>query len=99
MNRKTGPGSLEFGLREDVQIFMHPPNEVPHAFEAREIKQTVLWGSKKEIIVKLDEIIDPAKETTCQTPAGEHANRYSGSQTDFFFSFNTLSVWHSKYAG
>lgn len=75
MNRKTGPGSLDFALREDVQIFIHPPDEVPHAFEAREIKQTVLWGSKKEIIIKLDEIIDPAKATTCKTPEGERKRK------------------------
>lgn len=71
-NRKTGPGQLGFALLEDVQIFIHPPNEVPHAFQDREIKQTVLWGSRKEIILKTEDIIDLEKGTsTCIKPKGK----------------------------
>lgn len=71
-SRKTGPGLLTFALLEDVQIFIHPPNEVPHAFQDRELKQTVLWGSKKEIILKTEDIIDPEKSSaSCFTPQGK----------------------------
>lgn len=71
-SRKTGPGQLTFALLEDVQIFIHPPNEVPHAFQDRELKQTVLWGSKKEIILKTEDIIDPEKSSTsCFKPQGK----------------------------
>uniref|UniRef100_A0A336KJC5 CSON012335 protein n=1 Tax=Culicoides sonorensis TaxID=179676 RepID=A0A336KJC5_CULSO len=76
-NRKTGPGRLEFALLEDVQIFIHPSNEVPHAFQDRELKQTVLWGSKKEIILKTDDIIDPEKSSvSCFKPKGKHINLF-----------------------
>lgn len=71
-SRKTGPGLLTFALLEDVQIFIHPPNEVPHAFQDRELKQTVLWGSKKEIILKTEDIIDPEKSSaSCFKPQGK----------------------------
>lgn len=70
-NRRTGPSSLEFTLFEDVQIFIHPPNEVPHAFQDHELKQTVLWGSRKEVILLIQDILDPEKESHCTKPKGE----------------------------
>lgn len=72
-NRRNGPGKLEFSLLEDVQIFIHPHNEVPHAFQDHELKQTVLWGSRKEIVLSVQDILDPEKVTNCKKPKGKSA--------------------------
>ena len=75
-NRRTGPGVLEFSLLEDVQIFIHPPSEVPHAFQDHELKQTVLWGSKKELILLVQDILDPEKEVNCIKPPGKWIHEF-----------------------
>jgi Amiloride-sensitive sodium channel len=37
-------------------VHIHPPDEIPFFFEDREYKETIFWGSSKEIIVKVVEI-------------------------------------------
>lgn len=60
-NRETGPGSLRFALSEDTQIHVHPPNDIPYMMSEGVIRETVLWGSSKEIIFNAVEILnDPA---------------------------------------
>lgn len=87
-NRRTGPLTLEFALLEDVQIFIHPPNEVPHAFQERELKQTVLWGSKKEIVLLVQDILDPEQATNCKKPKGKTNLSYNQQVLPQVHSFN-----------
>lgn len=57
-NLETGPGSLHFHATEDVQVFIHPPLDLPTRFEQGIIKETVLWGTKKEVIINIMEIFN-----------------------------------------
>lgn len=55
-NRVTGPGVLSFEINEDVQVYVHAPNEVPHS-----VGENVFYGSNKEIIVSVKDIVnDPS---------------------------------------
>ncbi|XP_058826226.1 sodium channel protein Nach-like [Topomyia yanbarensis] len=52
-NRKTGPGVLRFKVKEDLQIYLHDEHAVPFAYTDGTLKETVLWGTNKEIIFKI----------------------------------------------
>lgn len=54
-NLETGPGSLLFHSTEDIQIHIHPPLEFPTYFSEGDIKETILWGTKKEVILNVME--------------------------------------------
>lgn len=56
-NRITGPGLLQFTAYEDIQVYVHATNEVPFGTEG-EIKENVFYGSQKEIIVKVTEMVN-----------------------------------------
>lgn len=55
-NLETGPGLLQFHSTEDVQVYIHPPLELPTQLTEGVIQETVLWGTKKEIIINIMEI-------------------------------------------
>uniref|UniRef100_A0A182IQ60 Uncharacterized protein n=1 Tax=Anopheles atroparvus TaxID=41427 RepID=A0A182IQ60_ANOAO len=55
-NRATGPGKLRFRVLEDVQLYLHDEFSVPHAFVDRSLRETVLWGMRKEIAVRVIEM-------------------------------------------
>lgn len=55
MNHKTGAGKLHFTATEDVSIHLHAPHEVPSFIEG-DIKEKVLYGSVKEIIISVIEM-------------------------------------------
>lgn len=57
MNHKTGAGKLEFVVTEDVSIHLHAPHEVPSLIEG-DIKEKVLYGSVKEIIISVIEMVN-----------------------------------------
>ena len=44
--------------KEDIQIYIHHPVDVPFAYADRELRDTILWGSTKEIVLKITEIIN-----------------------------------------
>ncbi|XP_055589725.1 sodium channel protein Nach [Uranotaenia lowii] len=59
-NRRTGPGALQFRVKEDLQIFLHDPYSVPFAYSDRSLKETLLWGMTKEIIIRIVEMENSA---------------------------------------
>lgn len=58
-NRFTGPGVLSFVTHEDIQVHVHAPNEVPYDIES-DIKEDVFYGSSKEIIIKVIDLVNDA---------------------------------------
>uniref|UniRef100_A0A182QV99 Uncharacterized protein n=1 Tax=Anopheles farauti TaxID=69004 RepID=A0A182QV99_9DIPT len=59
-NRATGPGWLRFRVLEDVQLYLHDEFSVPHAYVDRALRETVLWGMRKEIAVRVIEMENKA---------------------------------------
>lgn len=59
INRETGPGSLSFTAHEDIQVHIHASNEVPYTSEGG-IKETVYYGSVKEVILSITEMVNDA---------------------------------------
>ncbi|KAJ6643000.1 Degenerin del-1 [Pseudolycoriella hygida] len=57
MNHKTGAGKLEFIATEDVSVHLHAPHEIPSLIEG-DIKEKVLYGSVKEIIISVIEMVN-----------------------------------------
>lgn len=57
-NRENGPGKLKMMVTEDIQIFIHHPYDIPYAFAERDLRDTILWGSTKDIVIKVTEIIN-----------------------------------------
>lgn len=58
-NRFTGPGVLSFVTHEDIQVHVHASNEVPYDIES-DIKEDIFYGSKKEIIIKVTDMVNDA---------------------------------------
>lgn len=54
-NRQSGPGRLIFTALEDITIHLHAPHDVPYTVDG-DIKETVLYGSAKEIVVSVIEM-------------------------------------------
>lgn len=62
MNHKTGAGKLEFVATEDISVHLHAPHEVPSLIEG-DIKEKVLYGSVKEVIISVIEMVNDATTT------------------------------------
>lgn len=58
-NRFTGPGILSFVTHEDVQVHVHASNELPYDIESV-IKEDVFYGSSKEMIIKVIDLVNDA---------------------------------------
>ncbi|XP_053681671.1 sodium channel protein Nach [Sabethes cyaneus] len=52
-NRQTGPGILRFKIQDDLQIYLHDEYAVPFANIERSLREPVLWGTSKEIIIRV----------------------------------------------
>ncbi|XP_053678626.1 uncharacterized protein LOC128729001 [Anopheles nili] len=65
-NRATGPGQLRFRVLEDVQLYLHDEFSVPHSYVDRALRETVLWGMRKEIAVRVIEMEN--KDTVQELP-------------------------------
>ncbi|KAG5670156.1 hypothetical protein PVAND_000437 [Polypedilum vanderplanki] len=74
-NREIGPGRLKMMVTEDIQLFIHHPNDVPFAYGERDLKDTILWGSTKEIVIKVTEIIND--DTVHTIPISQRRCRFS----------------------
>lgn len=57
-DRTTGPGTLELAALEDVELFLHSTEDVPSKSSDRNQHETVSWGSSKEIMFDVQEIIN-----------------------------------------
>jgi len=74
-NRETGPGKLKMMVMEDIQIFIHHPKDIPFAYGERDLRDTILWGSTKEIVIKVTEIIND--DTVPTIPVAQRRCRFS----------------------
>lgn len=59
-NRQHGPGRLVFTAAEDVTVHLHAPHDVPYTGVDGDLRETVLYGSAKEIVVSLIEMTNEA---------------------------------------
>ncbi|XP_017130957.1 pickpocket protein 11 [Drosophila elegans] len=55
-NRETGPGHLNFNAAADIQLYVHAPIDVPYQFSEGMIRETVLLGHYKELILNVIEV-------------------------------------------
>ncbi|XP_058127139.1 sodium channel protein Nach-like [Anopheles ziemanni] len=95
-NRATGPGQLRFRVLEDVQLYLHDEFSVPHAFVDRALRETVLWGMRKEIAVRVIETEN--KDTVQELPIWRRSCRFpwevvgGAHQLYRHYSFSTCSL-------
>lgn len=57
-NRITGAGHLTFHAATDIQVHVHAPIDVPFHFAEGMIKETVLLGNYKEVILNVIEVFN-----------------------------------------
>ncbi|XP_034484372.1 pickpocket protein 11 [Drosophila innubila] len=57
-NRITGAGHLKFHAAADIQVHVHAPIDVPFHFAEGMIKETVLLGNYKEVILNVIEVFN-----------------------------------------
>ncbi|XP_001358288.3 degenerin unc-8 [Drosophila pseudoobscura] len=55
-NRMTGPGHLTFNAAADVQLYVHAPIDVPFQLSEGMIRETVLLGHFKELVLNVIEV-------------------------------------------
>lgn len=55
-NRITGPGHLNFNAAADIQLYVHAPIDVPYQLSEGMIRETVLLGHDKELILNVIEV-------------------------------------------
>nr|XP_049466929.1 uncharacterized protein LOC120957199 [Anopheles coluzzii] len=79
-NRETGPGWIGFRVLEDVQLYLHDEYSVPHAYVDRSLRETVLWGMRKEIVVRVIEMEN--KETVHDLPIWRRNCRFPWETVD-----------------
>ncbi|XP_050075198.1 sodium channel protein Nach-like [Anopheles maculipalpis] len=95
-NRATGPGWLGFRVLEDVQLYLHDEFSVPHAYVDRSLRETVLWGMSKEIVVRVIEMEN--KDTVLELPIWRRNCRFPWEtvsdeyQLYRYYSFSTCSI-------
>lgn len=73
-NRENGPGKLKMMVTEDIQIHIHHPNDIPFLYGERDLKDTILWGSTKDIVIKVTEIVND--ETVVTIPISQRRCRF-----------------------
>uniref|UniRef100_A0A182MZU2 Amiloride-sensitive sodium channel n=1 Tax=Anopheles dirus TaxID=7168 RepID=A0A182MZU2_9DIPT len=95
-NRATGPGRLGFRVLEDVQLYLHDEFSVPHAYVDRALRETVLWGMRKEIAVRVIEMEN--KATVHELPIWRRNCRFPWEVADEalqlyrYYSFSTCAM-------
>ncbi|XP_068155108.1 sodium channel protein Nach [Drosophila tropicalis] len=55
-NRITGAGHLEFHALADIQLYVHAPIDLPFQFSEGMVRETVLLGHYKELILNVIEV-------------------------------------------
>uniref|UniRef100_A0A182RPJ1 Amiloride-sensitive sodium channel n=1 Tax=Anopheles funestus TaxID=62324 RepID=A0A182RPJ1_ANOFN len=95
-NRATGPGWLEFRVLEDVQLYLHDEFSIPHSYVDRSLRETVLWGTRKEIVVRVIEMEN--KDTVHELPIWRRNCRFpwetvnEAHQLYRYYSFSACSI-------
>lgn len=97
-NREVGAGFLTFEVTADIQLFLHSPFEIPFLTAEGMIRETVLQGLNKEVVINAMEVYNhpsldniDMEERKCRffselTELGRHLKLYS------FYSFSTCVV-------
>ncbi|XP_011193697.1 pickpocket protein 11 [Zeugodacus cucurbitae] len=97
-SRETGPGILRFDASADIQLHIHPPIDIPLHFFESTIRETVLLGSSKEIIINVMEVYN--HPSVYQLSLDQRRCRFSNERTDWglevglyeFYSYSTCIV-------
>ncbi|XP_067618352.1 sodium channel protein Nach isoform X2 [Eurosta solidaginis] len=97
-NRATGPGHLKFDVSVDIQLHIHSSNDVPVPCYAGMIRETILLGSTKEIIINVMEVYND--DSVAQLPLDQRRCRFSHETTEWgrklgiyeFYSYPTCIV-------
>ncbi|XP_023292748.2 sodium channel protein Nach [Lucilia cuprina] len=97
-NRIVGVGYLTFEVTTDVQLYVHSPVEIPFQSADGMIKETILLGSNKELVINAMEVYNHPnlnkinyEERRCRflhelTVLGKELKLYE------FYSFSTCTV-------
>lgn len=88
-HRQNGVGRLRMMVTEDVQLFVHQPNDVPNAYCDHDLRDTVLWGSTKDVIIKVIE--KPEDDTGSIVPISNKECRFAW-ETEQHTLFNRYSL-------
>lgn len=75
-NRIVGAGRLELFVQEDVELYLHSSQDVPSKSINRNLHETILWGTRKEIFYNVLEIVNdenveiesPYEQRRCRFP-------------------------------
>lgn len=101
-NRALGPGRLQFTAYEDIAIHLHSPHDVPYTIDG-DIKETILYGSVKEIVVSVIEMTNDL--TTRELPIEKRKCRFYWELTNVgiealynHYSHSTCTVECSRFA-
>ncbi|XP_054747422.1 pickpocket protein 11 [Anastrepha obliqua] len=97
-NRETGPGNLKFDTSADIQLHIHSPIDIPLPFLEGMIRENVLLGSTKEIIINVMELYN--HESVYQLSLDQRRCRFSHERTTWghhvgiydFYSYPTCIV-------
>ncbi|CAD6995088.1 unnamed protein product [Ceratitis capitata] len=97
-SRETGPGFLKFDASADIQLHIHPPTDIPLAFFEGMIRETVLLGSSKEIIINIMEVYN--HPSVYQLSLDQRRCRFINERTDWgaqvdlydFYSYSTCVI-------
>lgn len=101
-NRALGPGKLQFTAYEDIAIHLHSPHDVPYTIDG-DIKETILYGSVKEIVVSVIEMTNDL--STRELPIETRKCRFYWELTNAgiealynHYSHSTCTVECSRFA-
>lgn len=88
-NTKSGLSSLEIRTREDHQVFIHPPEEVPFINIEADMKTTVLTGNEASLTITILEVInDPEVK---QIPIDLRVCRFPNEKPENYHAYSTYS--------
>lgn len=97
-SREIGPGFLKFDTSADIQLHIHPPIDIPLPYFESTIRETVLLGNSKEIIINVMEVYN--HPSVYQLSLDRRRCRFSNERTDWglevglyeFYSYSTCIV-------
>lgn len=92
-NRESGPGQLEFIGLQDVELYLHPAEDIPSKSTDRNLHETILWGSQKTILFGVQEIIN--EEDVPYTTIEQRRCRFSwelSNRTESVYEYYSYST-------
>ncbi|XP_036325013.1 sodium channel protein Nach [Rhagoletis pomonella] len=97
-NREIGPGNLKFDTSANIQLLIHSPIDIPLLSFESMIRETILLGSSKELIINVMEVYNHA--SVYQLSLDQRRCRFRHERTDWgrnagfydYYSFPTCIV-------